>query len=470
MKIVILGGGASGLGVAWGLVELGHTDIIIVEKENRLGGLSGSISDGSNTIDFGPHRFSPEYPDVIQKLRGLLGEDLLEVANEHAVVFRGKVYRYPPRIIDFLNIPTIITSARAVSSFVWERVKSVARALFRIKPAQETFERIIVSRFGRMLYKDVVEPICNKVWGDASSLDPEFANLRFSVPTIVQWGKKLIGYQGNFNDKSFYYPRKGFQQAWDTIGEHLKAHGVKILLESEATEIALQSQRASAVTIKSKEGTFTTTVDWVVSTIPTHRYLRLLRPSPFTTQETLSAKFSNRGMLLACYLVNRPVALPARVVIAPEAKYFFNRLSEQNQFSRDTVKAGHSLVLADVLTEFNSETWKMNDREFLDRVAKDIEACGFFGPKDIVEATVQRVPMAYPLPTADREREQERFNQVMANFTNVICTGRFASSDYNNAHTALKKGLLAAESIHKQRTVSEWYEVADGIRKTAIRD
>jgi protoporphyrinogen oxidase len=125
MKTVILGGGPSGLGVAWGLVDAGQKDIIIVEKAAQLGGLSGSFNFAGAIVDYGPHRLSPEYADIVQKAKALLGEELLEVPNDHAVVFKNRVYRYPPVIIDFLNLSTVISSLGAVSSFLWNRLTSL---------------------------------------------------------------------------------------------------------------------------------------------------------------------------------------------------------------------------------------------------------------------------------------------------------------------------------------------------------
>ncbi len=470
MKIVILGGGPSGLGVAWGLVERGHKDIVIVERNSQLGGLSGSFTVGHSTLDFGPHRFSPEYPELVEKVRTILGKELLEVPNEHAVVFNNHVYRYPPVISDFFNVPTAWITFRVILSFVWERVKFYAKRWMGQKASPATFESIIVSRFGRELYEKVVKPISFKVWGDPKSLDPEFANLRFSVPTIVQWGKKLVGHQDTFNDKVFYYPRKGFQQLWDVLGDHLRRQGVKILLSSQATEVEIQNGRAVSVKIQSEGESHHFATDWVVSTIPTQHFVKVMRPNPLRESNISMQKFANRGMLLVYFLVKKSQSLPARVVVAPESKYLFNRLSEQNQFSRDTVPAGKSAVLADVLADVGSETWNMSDSYLIEKITQEIESCGFFAEHEIEEAKVFRVPIAYPLPTTERELEQKKFNDAVLNIENVICTGRFASSDYNNSHTALNKGILAAAMMTELKATGEWYHVADSLRKTAIRD
>ncbi len=470
MKIVILGGGPSGLGVAWGLVERGHKDIVIVERNAQLGGLSGSFKVGGSTLDFGPHRFSPEFPDLVEKIKAVLGDDLLEVSNEHAVVFRNRVYRYPPVISDFLNWPTVWTSCRVVASFIWERTKFWAKKITGQKAPAPTFENIIVSRFGRELYEKVVRPIALKVWGEPSSLDPEFANLRFSVPTIVQWGKKLLGTKDTFNDKVFFYPRLGFQQIWDRLGEELKKNGVEILLNCKATEIEVKDGQAVSVKVEGEGQKQHFATSYVVSTIPTQQFVRILKPNPLLPADLLMKRFDNRGMILVYFLAKKSESLPARVVIAPESKYLFNRLSEQNQFSRDTVPAGKSAVLADVLADVGSVTWNLSDEVILKTVATQIADCGFIQENEIEEAKVFRVPVAYPLPTSARELEQKKFNDAISQVRNVVCTGRFASSDYNNCHTALHKGLLAAAAITENVGTGEWYRMADGLRKTAIRD
>lgn len=466
MKTIILGAGPSGLGVAWGLVEKGHRDIIVIEKEKVVGGLSASVKIDQNVVDLGPHRFSPEYPDLVEKVGKLLGNDWLEVQNDHAIVFGGRVYRYPPVIKDFLNVSTIMISFKVVLSFLWCRVKS----LFVKSPAEETFESIIVSRFGRAMYDDVVKPMSWKVWGNPDFLDPQFARLRFSVPTIVQWWKKLVGHSDTFNDKVFFYPRLGFQQLWDKLADHLKSNGVEVWCETNVTSIQTKDGRISSVTLTRGGKEQTVAVKHLVSTIPTQNFTRLLKPLPVSSAELLAAKFHNRGMLLVYFLVKRPLSLPARVVIFPERKFIFNRLSEQNQFSRETVQAGHSVVVADVLADVGTDAWNVSEEELTRTCTAQIERLGFFYDEEIVNTKVLRIPVAYPLPTKARELEQTKFNSIFSQFENLICTGRFASTDYNNSHTAIRKGLMAADAIHAQQMPQDWYRVAEDIRQTAIRD
>ena len=55
-KIIIIGAGPCGLGAAWRLEELGHSDWLLVEKNNHPGGLSASFrDDGGFWWDIGGH-------------------------------------------------------------------------------------------------------------------------------------------------------------------------------------------------------------------------------------------------------------------------------------------------------------------------------------------------------------------------------------------------------------------------------
>ena len=53
---IIIGAGPSGIGVACGLKELEKSKkSLILEKNNRVGGLAGSFKLDNDIIDFGPH-------------------------------------------------------------------------------------------------------------------------------------------------------------------------------------------------------------------------------------------------------------------------------------------------------------------------------------------------------------------------------------------------------------------------------
>src|SRR4030067_2353091 len=88
MRIIILGGGLSGLTCGLALIKAGH-EVVILEKEDELGGLARSYRKGSFTFDYGPHfLFSPKAVEVLSSLLERdFSAELLKLKG-----FKGKMY------------------------------------------------------------------------------------------------------------------------------------------------------------------------------------------------------------------------------------------------------------------------------------------------------------------------------------------------------------------------------------------
>src|SRR5262245_18509405 len=98
-QALILGAGPSGLSTGMGLVLNGYQGrITVVEKAPQPGGLAGSFAWKGHTVDFGPHRLSPNIADVRMLAEDLLGPDLLIEKSQHGVQMGERLYQFPPRV------------------------------------------------------------------------------------------------------------------------------------------------------------------------------------------------------------------------------------------------------------------------------------------------------------------------------------------------------------------------------------
>ena len=66
-KPIILGAGLAGLSCAYKLATKG-IKVIVLEKENRVGGLAASSQADGLHYDFGPHRFHSKKKFIIEFL------------------------------------------------------------------------------------------------------------------------------------------------------------------------------------------------------------------------------------------------------------------------------------------------------------------------------------------------------------------------------------------------------------------
>ena len=66
-KTIIIGGGITGLSVAWKLSEKGY-QVTVIESDKIIGGLARSIKIENYFFDIGPHSFFSEDKEVFKKV------------------------------------------------------------------------------------------------------------------------------------------------------------------------------------------------------------------------------------------------------------------------------------------------------------------------------------------------------------------------------------------------------------------
>ena len=106
-KVIILGAGPSVLSTEYGVKKNSHIDIQIFEKKNKVGGLAGSFEIGNDIIDYGPHRLAIQNPQIKNIAESLLKTNILVNKSQHGVQFKEKLYQFPPKIKDLININLI---------------------------------------------------------------------------------------------------------------------------------------------------------------------------------------------------------------------------------------------------------------------------------------------------------------------------------------------------------------------------
>jgi protoporphyrinogen oxidase len=152
-------------------------------------------------------------------------------------------------------------------------------------------------------------------------------------------------------------------------------------------------------------------------------------------------------MILVAFEFEQPKALPYRTLIFPERDVCFNRLFEQNEYSRDTVENGRSVVVADVTCPRGDPWMDKSDADLVEMVRADLGKLPYIRLDRIVDACVKRVEYAYVTPDVETRRRIYLVHHELKRIANLVLVGRFAVGEYDNSDYAIDNGMTLGAMI-----------------------
>ena len=91
--------------------------------------------------------------------------------------------------------------------------------------------------------------------------------------------------------------------------------------------------------------------------------------------------------------------------------------------------------------------WSMSDAELIAFASRELHTVGLAGKPEIVDATVIRVPKAYPVYNAGYKKGLAVIQDFLTTVPNLQLVGRNGQHRYNNQDHSMLAGLLAARNI-----------------------
>src|SRR3990167_687094 len=104
--IVIIGAGPSGLGAAYELTKNKRNNnlkIIVLDKNDLVGGLARTHSKNGYRFDVGPHRFFTKNREVLNLWKEILGKDFVKVSRLTRMYYKGIFFLYPIEFSDIIK-------------------------------------------------------------------------------------------------------------------------------------------------------------------------------------------------------------------------------------------------------------------------------------------------------------------------------------------------------------------------------
>src|SRR3989440_3989074 len=192
-RVVVIGGGISGLAAANHLLEehvQSNIEVILIEASARLGGIVHTEQRDGFLLECGPDSFISEKPEALRLAKRIgLGSRLIETNRKHRrsfIVRNGRLHAVPEGFQ--LLAPSRFWPFVTSGIFSWMGKARMALDLLLPRRASvngsddESLAEFVRRRFGREALERMAQPMVGGIY----TADPEHLSLRATMPRFLE--------------------------------------------------------------------------------------------------------------------------------------------------------------------------------------------------------------------------------------------------------------------------------------------
>ena len=421
MTVAILGGGLTGVTFARLLKEKGE-DIIVLERESRIGGLCRSKTENGFTFDIGgSHIIFSRDTEVLNFMRDVLRENKDERNRNTKIFFKGRYVKYPFENGLYQLPPE--DCFFCINEFV--------KNLIAIEKGEvdepENFRDWIYYTFGKGIAESYMVPYNEKIWNyPTEEMSMHWMEGRIPRPPVEDIIKSAIGIEteGYTHQSTFSYPVTGGIEALvreiaDPVKEDIRT-GFEIKSVKKTPNGFIISNGAEEIACES-----------CISTIPVQALIRCLDDIPENVRNAVNAlKFNS----IACVGIGVEDEMSdiSWLYIPQKEAGRFNRISFPSNYSTEVAPEGCSSVLAEITFNDGDEVSKMTDDEIAEHCIDGLCEMGIIPSKQkVVYTTVERFEYAYVVYDIDYLKNIKIVTDYFSK-SGIDLVGRFSEFEYIN--------------------------------------
>ena len=457
LRVIVLGGGPSGLCAAWNLVQDGY-EVMLLEKEPICGGQSITFQKGEYRYDLGPHNIHSQRKIVIGFLKNILREDFFQHEFSSQIYFRNRRINYPFMGADLLRSINPITAIGCLLNFASTHVASFFLPDFK---DNESYETWIVNRFGRKFYNIYFAPYSQKVWKiPPNEISDVVAKSRIAVSSIIEIIHTMIFKTQRYHPENArmidnFYPRKGIGSISDFFTKGIIQGGGKIINGAKVEKIVLQNNLLKELGYSHK-GDFLR-LDLadtkVLSTLPVNELI-LMFDGHIPDDIIDSARGLDFVSEVFLYMnVKKPDIFGVPLFYFSEPEFPFNRIYDVGEFSRDMVPAGKNAICLEISCNYNDEIWNTDDSGLFEKCIVPLERHRLFDRELVEDYHTRRLVHAYPRFRIGYEKRLKTVFGYISTLSNLISFGRQGLFTYANIDDAIWMGFEVAKNINYYKRI-----------------
>lgn len=463
-QVVIIGAGPAGLTAGYELTKH-NVRPIVLEQDNKVGGLARTENYKGYYFDMGGHRFFTKSEPVNQMWHEVLGEEFLRRPRLSRIFYQDKFFFYPLKMMNALLGLGLWQAILILASFIkWQ--------IFPYKE-EETFEQWVTNRFGKRLFEIFFKTYTEKVWGiPCSELKAEWAAQRIKNLSLKSAMMGMFVKPGNSITtliEEFHYPRFGPGMLWNEVKNKIELRDGKVHLNSPVVRIHRTGNRVDSVVISQNGSEQTVSGTDFISSMPISEFVKKLDPAPAHVVAA-AHKLSYRDFLTVCLVVNKTELFPDNWIYIHSPEVKVGRIQNFKNWSPDMVPDGSrtSLGLEYFCTE-GDDLWTMPDAELIDLARQELQRIGLASADDVLDGCVFRVPKAYPIYDADYVEYLQIIRDFVDQLENFQTIGRNGLHRYNNQDHSMITGMLAVRNLLFGEKNDLWSVNADAEYHEEIR-
>lgn len=409
-RFVILGAGPTGLGAAYRLQQLGHTDFEVFEANPFVGGLAHSFTDPHGfTWDIGGHVMFSHYKYYDECFDTLMGSDFSLIHRESWIRALGQWIPYP-----FQNNIRYLPKEAAHECLAGLVKAQLAVARGEITPPALAphFGAFIDAVFGEGIARLFMRPYNFKVWGyPPEMLNRHWIGERVAVLDVQRALRNVVLGLDDFGwgpNNRFKFPLRG------GTGEFYKRMGMSLGLDAADRELSgghirlnrrVRSIDVDARVVRFVDGSLTR-YDALLSTIPLDVLCRdvLVGEVPDAIRAAASRLLHSGGHMVGIG-IRRPCPSTKSWMYFPEPDCPFYRVTYLSNYSPFMTpdRATHYSLLCETS---DSPMKPVDGSRIVEDTIAGLERAGLLEPgerRDIVSTWHHAIDYSYPTPSVDRD-------------------------------------------------------------------
>ena len=431
MNLTILGGGLSGLSLAYFLQGGNKFDsITILEKEERPGGLCRSLTAGGYTYDIGPHILFAKDKEMLNLLIEWAGKTN-KLRRSNRILHKGAYVQYPFEN-DLSKLPKEDLEY-AVKTFLHNPYSEYV---------PENMLQFFLKTFGEGITNLYLRPYNEKIWKhDPCFMDTQTVE-RIPKPTDEELMRSARGetVDGYVHQLYFDFPSEGGIES--VIKGLIGRLGNKCEIVTGAQVTAIRSE-SDGFEIKAGEKVYRS--DSLVSTMSLPEFVEI--DADATDEIRVAASdLKYNSIIIALVKAREDLSGENFAFMTTDKSVLFHRISKID-FLGDAYHQDGAAYMVEVTYRQGDWIDQLSDVDLKNKIAEGLKKIGFV--KETSDATflnVTKHKYAYVLYELKHKANMDLIRKYYCS-RNIYLNGRFGNFEYWNMDKVVRESKKLADEI-----------------------